>query len=274
VIDRPGRADELVAGLGGQDRDLIRARRDPGGEVGRDPGAVEPPHRGLLAGDAAQIRVLADPPQHDAARQNRLGGHLARVAEQHRRRRLRHEAGRDQALGQLHRQVVGPYLPLDGLAAGPEVVPLADDEPIQRRTGDTEVAHRPDTSDVPADDPQHRPVVLMGDTRRNRTGRHPHVLVVLGQQGGGVHHAHMVPEPGARISPRPVQCDRRGSGRKVLWSSRRAAACRSRRAVCRRIGPGGGSTTTGACGRAEWLMWVLASGSTDRIMSIMVVPLR
>lgn len=192
--NRNGGTGEPLAGFGDQDGDLTGISRHPGAEVGRDPGAVKPQHLGLMVGEAAQILGFADPPQHYALGQDRLGGHLLRKAKQHRRRPLRHKTCRDQALGKIRGQVVSPKLPLDALATGPEVVPLAHDQAVELSAGYADVTRRPDPSHVPTDDPQDRTVVLVGHAGRDGAGRHTHLRVVSGQQSGGINHDHTVPD--------------------------------------------------------------------------------
>jgi hypothetical protein len=142
-----------------------------------------------------QVSRFADLPQHDAAGQDRLGGHLRGEAEQHGRRLLRYETGRDQALGKIRGPVVGPEFPLDALATGPEEIPLAGDQPVQLGAGEADIARRPDPPHVRADDPDDRTVLLVGHAGRDGAGRHAHLRVVGGQESGGVDHGTMVPEP-------------------------------------------------------------------------------
>ncbi|MEV6630715.1 DUF4362 domain-containing protein [Actinoplanes sp. NPDC051470] len=79
---------------------------------------------------------------------------------------------------------------------------MADDQTVERGAGDADVAGRPDPAHVPADDPEHRAVVLVGQAGRDGAGRHAHLRVVGGQQGSGVDHGHMVPDPAGNGEPR------------------------------------------------------------------------
>lgn len=135
-------------------------------EVVGEPGPVLVPDGRLHRGDALEVGSLGGSADGDAVHGVATAQALHDVSalrDHDRFPLLRHEAGRDQPFDQISRLVVPPRLPLDRLALGGEVVPLASDQRVQLSPVDP-------LERAIADEPA--PWVLHPDQRSIGTRRH------------------------------------------------------------------------------------------------------